>query len=279
MKGQMLVFAAVPGLIRHIILHEGRYLIPRKDGRILVGSTVEHTGFDKATSEEARASLIDFALSVLPELALHPVEKHWAGLRPGSLDGIPVIGAHPEIPNLFFNCGQFRNGFALAPASSRLLADLLLKREPCVVAEPYSALCTSGRNCVNKAAILQYVVILHICAASLHKAARQMQVRHYLDTLSKFGHTFWYVAACCTIGSKGVTAGNFRRSVLCPWQVLPRTFQSSAQFSAASRQNGPLRVGCGNCHGVRAGSRIRKHQNWLMGVLPRRRTAGRADLG
>ncbi|MBS1214274.1 MAG: thiO, partial [Proteobacteria bacterium] len=94
-KGQMLVFAAAPGLIRHIILHDGRYLIPRTDGKVLVGSTVEYTGFDKTTSEDARGSLVDFALSVLPELSSYPIEKHWAGLRPGSPEGIPVIGAHP----------------------------------------------------------------------------------------------------------------------------------------------------------------------------------------
>lgn len=79
-----------------------------------------------------------------------------------------------------------------------------------------------------------------------------MQVHYYLDKLSKFGHTFWYVVACCTIGSKGVTAGNFRRSVLCLWQDLPRISQSSDQFSAASRQYGPLRVGRGICRGVRS---------------------------
>ncbi len=136
-KGQMLVFAAEPGLIRHIVLHHGRYLIPRRDGRVLVGSTVEHTGFDKSTTDEARDALIAFAHGLLPALAAYPVEKHWAGLRPGSPEGIPSIGRHPEKTNLYFNCGQFRNGFALAPASARLLADLMLDREPCVAAEPY----------------------------------------------------------------------------------------------------------------------------------------------
>lgn len=136
-KGQMLVFAAVPDLIRRIVLHEGRYLIPRKDGHILVGSTVEYTGFNKATTEEAKASLTEFALAVLPELGEFPVEKHWAGLRPGTAEGIPFIGPHPEKENLYFNCGQFRNGFALAPASSRLLADLMLQRDPCVPDDPY----------------------------------------------------------------------------------------------------------------------------------------------
>ncbi len=136
-KGQMLVFDAAPGLIRHIVLHDGRYLIPRKDGKVLVGSTVEYTGFDKAISEDARASLMDFALTLLPDLGSYPVEKQWAGLRPGSPDGVPVIGKHPQIPNLFFNCGQFRNGFALAPASTRLMADLVLGRDPILPAEAY----------------------------------------------------------------------------------------------------------------------------------------------
>jgi len=137
-KGQMLAFGADPGLLSHIVLSDDRYLIPRRDGVILAGSTVEYTEFDKTTTDSARAQIEDFARSALPDLAIVPVLKHWAGLRPGSPTGIPYIGRHPDLRNLFVNCGHFRNGFVMAPASARLLADLVLGRPPLVPPEPYA---------------------------------------------------------------------------------------------------------------------------------------------
>lgn len=137
-KGQMLVFAAPVGLLRHIVLSSGRYLIPRRDGRILVGSTVEYTEYDKTTTESARSELTQFAYSALPALKECIMEKHWAGLRPGSPEGIPYIGIHPQADNLFFNCGHFRNGFVMAPASARLVTDIILGRRPIVAPEPYA---------------------------------------------------------------------------------------------------------------------------------------------
>jgi glycine oxidase len=137
-KGQMIVFSAEPELLRHMVLSRDHYLIPRKDGKILAGSTLEHSGFDKSTTESARDELAEFAYTVLPALRACSIEKHWAGLRPGSPRGIPYIGRHPEIQNLHFNCGHFRNGFAMAPASARLLADLLFARTSELSPEPYS---------------------------------------------------------------------------------------------------------------------------------------------
>lgn len=131
-RGQMMVFRAEPGLIDRIVMLDGRYLIPRSDGRILVGSTLEKVGFDKQTTEEARQSLYETALTILPDLAQYPVEHHWAGLRPGSPEGIPYIGQVPGWSGLHLNCGQYRNGLVLAPASTRLLSDLLLDRAPIV---------------------------------------------------------------------------------------------------------------------------------------------------
>ncbi|WP_342665438.1 glycine oxidase ThiO [Marinobacterium litorale] len=141
-RGQMMVFKAPVGLIDRIVMLDGRYLIPRSDGRILVGSTLEHVGFDKQTTEHARQSLYETALTILPDLAQYPVEHHWAGLRPGSPDGIPFIGAVPGCDGLYLNCGHFRNGLVLAPASTRLLGDLLLERTPIIDPAPYSV---SGR--------------------------------------------------------------------------------------------------------------------------------------
>ncbi len=136
--GQMIIFHHRPNRIQRITLHNNRYVIPRRDGRILVGSTLEHRGFDKQTSDQARQSLHEYALSHFPELTEAQIEHHWAGLRPGSPAGIPYIGPVPQHPGLYINAGHFRNGVVLAPASCRLMADLVLERDPILPAEPYS---------------------------------------------------------------------------------------------------------------------------------------------
>ena len=137
-KGQMLMYKADPKLLGQIILTEDRYVIPRRDGRILVGSTLEYTGFDKSTSESANADLQQVARSIIPALADYPVERHWAGLRPGTPDGVPYIYADKNITGLYVNSGHFRNGVVLAPASARLMADIVLQREPIINPLAYS---------------------------------------------------------------------------------------------------------------------------------------------
>ena len=136
--GQMIVFKGEPGLVRHIVLHQGRYVIPRRDGRVLVGSTLEHTGFNKHTTPEALADLRGTASRLIPELSHLPVERHWAGLRPGTPDGVPFIGEHPHIGGLFLNAGHFRNGVVMGLAAARLVADLVLGREPILIPGAYA---------------------------------------------------------------------------------------------------------------------------------------------
>lgn len=136
-KGQMLLFEARPDTLGHMVLDEDRYLIPRRDGKILVGSSVELDQFDKMTSADVHDQLKDFALALMPSLRQFPIIKHWAGLRPGTEHGIPYVGRHPEIENLFINAGHFRNGLAMGPASAELLADLILNRTPHIEPEPY----------------------------------------------------------------------------------------------------------------------------------------------
>ncbi|MEJ2622563.1 MAG: glycine oxidase ThiO [Candidatus Thiodiazotropha sp.] len=136
--GQMIIFKHKPGKITRITLHKDRYLIPRRDGRVLVGSTLEHRGFEKCTTDQAREALKAYALTHFPELANAEIEHHWAGLRPGSPNGIPYIGPIAEISGLYINAGHFRNGVVLGPASCRLAADLILQRPPIVDPAPYS---------------------------------------------------------------------------------------------------------------------------------------------
>lgn len=129
-RGQMLLYKAEPNFLSSIILSEGHYLIPRQDGRVLVGSTMEDVGFDKEITTEAKEMLEAFVAKTLPELQKYPIEKHWAGLRPSSPEGIPFIMRHPKLDNLFINTGHFRNGVVMAPASAELLVDLMLGNKP-----------------------------------------------------------------------------------------------------------------------------------------------------
>lgn len=137
-KGQMILYKCEADFVPSMILAKGRYVIPRRDGHLLVGSTLEYEGFDKTPTDVALASLRASAAELVPALAgLEPL-AHWAGLRPGAPDGIPFIGPVPEHEGLWLNCGHFRNGLVLAPASCRLLADLVLGRDPIVDPAPYT---------------------------------------------------------------------------------------------------------------------------------------------
>ncbi len=138
MKGQMILYKCAEDFLPSMVLAKRRYAIPRRDGHILVGSTLEDVGFDKAPTEDALESLKATAVELLPALANAEVVKHWAGLRPGSPDGVPYIGAVSGFDGLWLNCGHFRNGLVLAPASCQLLADLMLGRKPSIDPAPYA---------------------------------------------------------------------------------------------------------------------------------------------
>lgn len=137
-KGQMILYQCADDFLPSMVLAKGRYAIPRRDGHILVGSTLEHAGFDKTPTDIALKSLGDSAVELLPALADAQPVGHWAGLRPGSPEGIPFIGEVPGHAGLWLNCGHYRNGLVLAPASCRLLCDLLLQQPPVIDPAPYS---------------------------------------------------------------------------------------------------------------------------------------------
>jgi glycine oxidase len=125
MRGQMLLYQLAPGTLEQIVYREDFYLIPRRDGHILAGSTVEDVGFDKTTTRQAALDLHQKAVALLPALHGQTAIRHWAGLRPGSSDNIPTIGRHSELENLWLNTGHFRYGVTMAPASAEKLADLM----------------------------------------------------------------------------------------------------------------------------------------------------------
>ncbi len=136
-KGQMIVFKAQPGVVSRIVLSKGRYVIPRKDGRVVLGSTLEFNDFDKTTSEDVLQELKQEAYRIIPALKDYPVEKQWAGLRPGSIDGVPYIGEHPQLKNLYLNAGHFRNGVVIGLGSCQLLVNQLLDQQPIIDPTPY----------------------------------------------------------------------------------------------------------------------------------------------
>lgn len=137
-RGQMLLFRGAPGAIQRMVLEQSRYAIPRRDGRVLFGSTLEEVGYDKSTTATAREELKSLATQRFPVLKSFPIERHWAGLRPSSPAGVPYIAQHTGIENLFINAGHYRNGIVLGPASARLISDLILGRPPIVPSDPYS---------------------------------------------------------------------------------------------------------------------------------------------
>jgi glycine oxidase len=137
-RGQMLLFKQAPGTLDTILYRNGLYLIPRRDGHILAGSTLEDAGFDKSTDDATRLRLHADAAALLPTLADAQPIQHWAGLRPGSPDNIPVIDRHPDFDNVFVNTGHYRYGVTMAPASAELLVDVMEGNTPALDPAPYS---------------------------------------------------------------------------------------------------------------------------------------------
>lgn len=120
-RGQMLLFKTKSSGLDTIIYQDGRYLIPRKDGHVLAGSTLEMVGFDRRTTHSAKQQLMTFASRLAPTLNSASLVRHWSGLRPGSKGNVPFVCRHPDYWNLFINAGHFRYGVTLAPATARLL--------------------------------------------------------------------------------------------------------------------------------------------------------------
>jgi glycine oxidase len=136
-RGQIaLLNTGQPG-VRPLLLQGKRYLVPRLDGRILVGSTEEDAGFDARPTSEGIAGLLAFAYALVPALASVPVEARWAGLRPGSPDGLPFMGVVPGWDRLHIAAGHFRAGLQLSPASGLVMAQHLLGKPTLVLLEAF----------------------------------------------------------------------------------------------------------------------------------------------
>jgi glycine oxidase ThiO len=128
MRGQMIAYAAAP--LRHVVYGPGGYLVPREDGRTLVGATMERVGFTVATTPEAEAALARAAVAMAPALRDARRLPSWSGLRPVTPDLLPILGRDPDAPELIYACGHSRNGVLLAPITGDVVAALAAGRRP-----------------------------------------------------------------------------------------------------------------------------------------------------
>jgi glycine oxidase len=131
-RGQIVLFNAGKPLFRPVLLQGKNYLVPRADGRILAGATEENVGFVKDNTPEAVNRLTRMARNFVPALERVPVERTWAGLRPGTPDGLPYLGLVPGARNLYLAAGHFRSGITTSPATGLVISDLLQDRPTAV---------------------------------------------------------------------------------------------------------------------------------------------------
>ena len=125
-RGQMLCFSVDPGFARHVIYSPRGYLVPRRDGRLLAGSTAEQVGFDKRVTHDGVSAIKSMALEIAPALAGLPIVDSWAGFRPRAKDGLPVLGPCQDTQGLFYATGHYRNGILLAPITGLVIADAIV---------------------------------------------------------------------------------------------------------------------------------------------------------
>jgi glycine oxidase len=125
-KGQMLAYAPPPVAWNSVVFAGKGYAVPRTNGPLLVGSTEEDAGFDKSTTAEGRATLLAIAATLSDDIARATPSDQWAGLRPGTADGLPIIGFSAR--SVVAATGHYRNGILLAPATAEAVVDLIAGR-------------------------------------------------------------------------------------------------------------------------------------------------------
>jgi glycine oxidase len=129
-RGQIVLMEAANCPFNFVVNEGPNYLVPRDDGLVLVGSTVEEVGFDDRVTDDAIEELVRYARNLIPDLAEARCLRSWAGLRPGSPDGFPYLGRVPHLPNLYVATGHFRSGVYLSPATARVMSQLMRGETP-----------------------------------------------------------------------------------------------------------------------------------------------------
>ena len=134
-KGQMIALGTLPPVIHHVILRDEMYLVPRANGECLVGATVEDGPDDRAVTAGGLAWLTGEALATVPPLAEAPFLRAWAGLRPATPDGLPVVGPWPGVAGLVVAAGHYRNGILLTPVTARIVREWVIDGQPTLEAD------------------------------------------------------------------------------------------------------------------------------------------------
>ena len=135
-KGQIVLVEAMPPLFQRTIDGLGIYIVPRNDGKILLGATVEFVGYDKTPTVDGTKQLLDAAVAIAPELAHSTFRQTWAGLRPYAKKG-PILGYLPGYQNVVLASGHFKNGILLAPITGQLIGELITTSSPSLSLEPF----------------------------------------------------------------------------------------------------------------------------------------------
>ncbi|MGU3496970.1 glycine oxidase ThiO [Xanthobacteraceae bacterium A53D] len=140
-KGQMLALRMDPAapILSHVVWAPGTYLVPRKDGRLIVGATVEERGFDTELTAGGQLALLTHAWRALPTIEELTILEQWVGFRPGSRDDAPILGRSAEVEGLIFATGHHRNGILLLPVTADAIARLILTGEADAVIAPFTA--------------------------------------------------------------------------------------------------------------------------------------------
>ncbi len=136
-RGQMALLDTRPPLLSRVVFSGHGYVVPRPDGRVLTGSTMEEVGFEKAVTAGGLRHVLDVAIGIAPALANAPVVETWSNFRPASPDGEPILG-EGTLPGLLYATGHTRNGILLTPVTADAIAALVLGRAPPVDLAPFS---------------------------------------------------------------------------------------------------------------------------------------------
>ena len=129
-KGQIILLKSQPGQLKHIVKHDRAYFVPRQDGRILVGASMEFVGFKRGNTVAEMHGLLGGLLRLTPFLAHEEIEHQWMGFRPGTPDGLPFLGPVEDKPGLWVASGHYRNGVALAPITADIMSGWILGKKP-----------------------------------------------------------------------------------------------------------------------------------------------------
>jgi glycine oxidase len=137
-RGQMLCAELAEPPLRHPVWGRGGYLVPRLNGGLIVGSTVEYVGFEKTVTLDGVRHLSELTLTLLPGLAQQPFARAWTGFRPHAKDGLPLIGPLVGLDGLSIATGHFRNGILLGPLTGLLVAEMILDEPPSFSLDAFS---------------------------------------------------------------------------------------------------------------------------------------------